>query len=937
MQLNQFRALLAMVPSESAANPDLFPPEELRFVLESTMLPDLHAQSAAVAALLHTQAFTLAPLADGCVVERFTVLRFAGLERTLNNHDLFELSYALCDALHLVSVEPDLGTDFYVDPEDPIGALRETAFVEPLCQVSTVAPEDRLWSLRTIFAQAAWKKSQGAGILIGHPDTGIAKHRELEGDMFDLARGLDLIDGSNPPEDSLRSGMANPGHGTATSSVIASRHEGNIDGVAPLATIVPIRCIEDVKVFNQAPVAAAIAHAHKVGCHVISMSLGGVPSRAMHAAVTAAISDGVIVLAAAGNCVRTVVWPARYSEVIAVAGSNINDIPWRGSCRGAAVDICAPGEQVWCAKRSQPDEDTTGVKAGQGTSYAVATIAGVAALWLGTHTPEAVRKEAKSRGIPVQELFKIVLQTTARRIKGWDSDNFGPGIVDAEAVVNLALADIPVPLQHELAYDPARSTRAMLADEYGVPGAADRFDWNRYGSELAAISLAQAKAGASLAELTRESKTTRTRPSAQLARAVDDAGLPSLRKFGMSLGGMTAVSRPLVNLVRPSWPEVLRHAIAAVPGAGLESSAGAYDGVRTGAYLQGGGVQEQLTRVEGILSTMGTVSHALRSKVLDGADEAIKSTLGGTHLTARAIFGLEALVALTGRPALRAVGGAINLDDPRASEWHDRLYMPLKDRTLAKAIAAVGRIDDGGRHVGTGFVIAPGLILTNRHVLQEIAVSVPSRNFPTGWLLEGDDITINFADAPGAATEASSFRIKSVVAWGERYIEELGLELTRLDAAILEVERVNAAGAELPAPLVLSDNRNRVGRYAEVVTIGYPARPGSLPRTPAGEVDTAVADRLAELFDEYSVKYVSPGEIMVAPTFTAGDEHMWTMRYDATTLGGSSGSCVVALAPGLGVVGLHFGGSWMRANFAHALAAVRSSWPGLDAAGVTWK
>jgi uncharacterized protein (DUF2384 family) len=71
------------------------------------------------------------------------------------------------------------------------------------------------------------------------------------------------------------------------------------------------------------------------------MSLGGVWSSALHAAVQRAVSENVIVLAAAGNCVETVVWPARFPEVIAVAGVNKNDRPWRGSCRGPEVAISA--------------------------------------------------------------------------------------------------------------------------------------------------------------------------------------------------------------------------------------------------------------------------------------------------------------------------------------------------------------------------------------------------------------------------------------------------------------------------------------------------------------------------------------------------------------------------------------------------------------------
>ncbi|QHO79400.1 hypothetical protein ACH79_39905 [Bradyrhizobium sp. CCBAU 051011] len=72
------------------------------------------------------------------------------------------------------------------------------------------------------------------------------------------------------------------------------------------------------------------------------MSLGGIPSRALHAAVQKAVRNNIIVLAAAGNCVSEVVWPARYAEVIALGGINEAFKPWRGSCFGPAVAFSAP-------------------------------------------------------------------------------------------------------------------------------------------------------------------------------------------------------------------------------------------------------------------------------------------------------------------------------------------------------------------------------------------------------------------------------------------------------------------------------------------------------------------------------------------------------------------------------------------------------------------
>ena len=94
---------------------------------------------------------------------------------------------------------------------------------------------------------------------------------------LDLDRAADILDGDKYPTDPSISGTANPGHGTGTASVVISREAGVMVGSAPEATLVPIRCTTDVKIFDGTPVAAAIEHATRVGCDVITMSLGGLP------------------------------------------------------------------------------------------------------------------------------------------------------------------------------------------------------------------------------------------------------------------------------------------------------------------------------------------------------------------------------------------------------------------------------------------------------------------------------------------------------------------------------------------------------------------------------------------------------------------------------------------------------------------------------------
>jgi thermitase len=146
----------------------------------------------------------------------------------------------------------------------------------------------------------------------------------------------------------------------------------------------------------------------------------------------------VLVLCAAGNQVGFVVFPAAYEEVIAVAASTVDDEIWSGSCRGPAVDITAPGASVW---RAEVDTSTGTVqhvvKRGDGTSFAVAGTAGVAALWLSFHKRSAlIEKYGKDR---LASIFKQLLQSTCRTPNGWDTGSFGAGIVHdgLERIVHL--------------------------------------------------------------------------------------------------------------------------------------------------------------------------------------------------------------------------------------------------------------------------------------------------------------------------------------------------------------------------------------------------------------------------------------------------------------------------------------------------------------------
>ena len=345
-------------------------------------------------------------------------------------------------------VQPDLpsgamyppATTYDVNAQDPTALAAGTADLP-----GTEAP---LWPLENLHVPAAWARSpqRGGGVLVAQTDTGITHHPELEGGI-DTALARDFLDNDNDPTDPLTRRwwwMDNPSHGTATASVLMSRDPEVIVGSAPESMLVPLRTNRSVVLVFDGDVARAVEYARQAGCQVITMSLGGVGfSAALRTAIDAAISDGLLVLAAAGNEVGFVVAPANYREVIAVAATNIQDKPWSGSSHGPAVDVSAPGESVHAARtKREPNGVIYYTSRGSGTSFAVALTAGVAALWLAYHgRDELIAKYGRPN---LQAVFTDLLRRTARRPAGWNASQYGAGIVDAEALLAAPLpATVP--------------------------------------------------------------------------------------------------------------------------------------------------------------------------------------------------------------------------------------------------------------------------------------------------------------------------------------------------------------------------------------------------------------------------------------------------------------------------------------------------------------
>jgi endonuclease G len=251
-------------------------------------------------------------------------------------------------------------------------------------------------------------------------------------------------------------------------------------------------------------------------------------------------------------------------------------------------------------------------------------------------------------------------------------------------------------------------------------------------------------------------------------------------------------------------------------------------------------------------------------------------------------FVAETIVRRTGRPVLAIVRNAarIVITDPESRVWKDRLQRAAA--SITKAAQAVGRIEVEGHDLawlGTGWLVRPDVIVTNRHVASEFGRR-NGTNFVFKQGLTGRTMraSVDFLEEIGRP-ESLSFKLEQI------------LHIEGPDGPDLAFLRVTpAAGQRLSTPIALF-----AGTASEsdlVAVIGYPARDSRIPDQPL----------MDQIFGNvYDKKRLAPGQL------TQADRQ--TVLHDCSTLGGNSGSVVLSLQSGE-AVGLHFAGRFLQANFA---------------------
>nr|WP_297353995.1 S8/S53 family peptidase [uncultured Caldimonas sp.] len=315
-----------------------------------------------------------------------------------------------------------------------------------------------------------------ADIKVGHIDTGYTEHPALgfgspQGTWLLPQQGVnywrdkveDYDTGEGPPEhwnappeypgprDNHTGSF--PGHGTRTCSVLCGLYapQPPIDypffGAAPGVPVIPYRITDSVLIDHvQDLLAKAIGDAVAKGARVISISLGAARrSKRVAKAVTAAYRQGVIICAAAGNTVPPVIYPGRFNCVVTLGGattSNGVDLhPWRGASRGPAVDVSGPADAI-----RRPTTVMTGGREsyridgpGNGTSFATALCAGIAALWLARRRTDLEAAYGAHRWAHAAAFKKLVVDT-AHTPPGWNQRDYGRGVYQADALLK---ADLP--------------------------------------------------------------------------------------------------------------------------------------------------------------------------------------------------------------------------------------------------------------------------------------------------------------------------------------------------------------------------------------------------------------------------------------------------------------------------------------------------------------
>ncbi len=393
-------------------------------------------------------------------------------------------SFDLQDSAELLAEElPNVGVVY--SPEGLIKANDEETlqylidmgvveYAEPniICELYGYEPEDNRyyasqWALEAVNATSAWNIGAfGQGIKVAVIDSGVKPHPDLNDNLLPGANyeGITEYDPDVPPGTDTTD---NVWHGTFVAGIIAAQcNDIGVVGLAHNVKIVPIKVCDSSRFDVAYLIPAIYAAVNDFDCDVINLSLGyskevtykngkivsgSIPTnQALSSAITYAVNQGCIVVAASGNDgekqsitvdpdtgdvteIRRYSIPAIFSNVISVGNVMVSadqsvskyDIA-PTSTYNEFVNVSAPGTSVYSTYFSTPE-----YAKGDGTSFSTPYVAAAAAIM-------------KSIDPTINySTFNSILRYCSDNTVFPDSKNeyhYGAGLLDMEAVIDFWLS-----------------------------------------------------------------------------------------------------------------------------------------------------------------------------------------------------------------------------------------------------------------------------------------------------------------------------------------------------------------------------------------------------------------------------------------------------------------------------------------------------------------